>query len=89
MICYLGIGSNIEDRILNLNQSINLISEDIAIDFLEVSDFYESPPMYNLDLNEFLNGVIKVSTSYTPFQLLDKVKEIESKMGREESVEKI
>ena len=88
MICYLGIGSNIEDRILNLNQSINLISEDIAIDFLEVSDFYESPPMYNLDLNEFLNGVIKISTSYTPFQLLAKVKEIESKMGREESVER-
>ena len=44
--------------------------------------------MYNLDLNEFLNGVIKVSTSYKPFQLLDKVKEIESKMGREESVER-
>ena len=58
MICYLGIGSNIEDRILNLNQSINLITEDIAIDFLEVSDFYESPPMYNLDLNEFLKLLI-------------------------------
>tara|TARA_B100001287_G_scaffold275558_1_gene283462 strand:+ start:1967 stop:2440 length:474 start_codon:yes stop_codon:yes gene_type:complete len=84
----LGIGSNIDDRLSNLNQSIALISDDLHINFLQVSSFYESPPMYNLNLNIFLNGVIKISTSYTPFQLLSKVKKIELKMGRKESVER-
>ena len=88
MICFLGIGSNIDDRLSNLNQSIALISDDLHINFLQVSSFYESPPMYNLNLNIFLNGVIKISTSYTPFQLLRKVKKIELKMGRKESVER-
>lgn len=88
MICFLGIGSNIDDRLSNLNQSITLISDDLHINFLQVSSFYESPPMYNLNLNTFLNGVIKISTSYTPFQLLGKVKKIELKMGRKESVER-
>jgi len=88
VICFLGIGSNIDDRLSNLNQSIALISDDLHINFLQVSSFYESPPMYNLNLNTFLNGVIKISTSYTPSQLLDKVKKIELKMGRKESVER-
>jgi len=88
VICFLGIGSNIDDRLSNLNQSIALISDDLHINFLQVSSFYESPPMYNLNLNIFLNGVIKISTSYTPFQLLSKVKKIELKMGRKESVER-
>ena len=88
MICFLGIGSNIDDRLSNLNQSITLISEDVNINFLKVSNFYESPPMYNLNLNMFLNGVIKISTSYAPHQLLRKVKNIESKMGREKCTER-
>ena len=53
MICFLGIGSNIDDRLSNLNQSIALISDDLHINFLQVSSFYESPPMYNLNLNIF------------------------------------
>ncbi len=88
MICFLGIGSNIDDRLSNLNQSIDLISNDLNIKFLQVSNFYESPPMYNLNLNTFLNGVVKISTSYTPSQLLIKVKNIEAKMGRKKSIER-
>ena len=88
MICFLGIGSNIDDRLSNLNQSVDLLSNDLNIKFLQVSNFYESPPMYNLNLNTFLNGVVKISTSYTPSQLLIKVKNIEAKMGRKKSIER-
>tara|TARA_S200000501_G_scaffold222352_1_gene208589 strand:- start:28005 stop:28490 length:486 start_codon:yes stop_codon:yes gene_type:complete len=88
VICFLGIGSNIDDRLSNLNKSVDLISDDLNIKFIQVSNFYESLPMYNLNLNTFLNGVIKISTSYTPSQLLSKVKNIEAEMGREKSVER-
>ena len=88
MICFLGIGSNIDDRLSNLNQVVDLISDDLNINFLQVSNFYESSPMYNLNLNPFLNGVIKISTSYTPSQLLVKVKNIEFKMGRKKTIER-
>jgi len=88
VICFLGIGSNIDDRLSNLNQSVDLISDDLNIKFLQVSNFYESSPMYNLNLNTFLNGVVKISTSYTPSQLLSKVKNIESKMGWKKTIER-
>ena len=85
MITFLGLGSNVDDRLLNLNQAIEIISNDQNIDLLSLSNFYESPPMYNLSLNSFLNGVIKVDTSYSPTELLDIIKKIERMMGRKKS----
>ena len=88
MISFLGLGSNVDDRLSNLNQAIDMMSNDDNIEVLNLSNFYESPPMYNLSLNIFLNGVIKIDTSYSPTQLLNKIKKIEKQMGREESKER-
>ena len=85
MNTFLGLGSNVDDRLLNLNQAIEIISNDQNIELLSLSNFYESPPMYDLSLNSFLNGVIKVDTSYSPIELLDKIKKIERMMGRKKS----
>ena len=85
MITFLGLGSNVDDRLLNLNQAIEIISTNENIELLSVSSFYESPPMYDLSLDSFLNGVVKVDTSYSPTELLDKMKKIERMMGRKKS----
>ena len=88
MICFLGLGSNMDDRLGNLNKAIDIISKDKISKVLTISNFYESEPMYNCSLNKFYNGVIKIETSYTPKELLVFIKKIEKKIGRVKSVDR-
>jgi len=88
MICFLGLGSNMDDRLGNLNKAIDIISKDELNKVLTISNFYESDPMYNCSLNKFYNGVIKIETSYTPKGLLAFIKKIEKKIGRVKSVDR-
>jgi len=87
MMCFLGLGSNMSNRLDNLNNSINMISKDKNNKVLNISSFYESDPMYNHSLDKFYNGVIKIETSYSPEQLLIFVKDIEEKLGRKKTTD--
>ena len=88
MISFLGLGSNIDDKLTNLHEAIELITKDQNIRLLKLSSFYESPPMYNHELNNFFNGVVKIDTSYSPIELLKIVKNIEHVMGRKDTRER-
>ncbi len=82
---YLGIGSNLGDKI---EQCRKAISEILAIQghrLLAQSSFYKTQPMGNPDQDWFINGVIQIETDLDPLELLRKLKEIESKMGRKET----
>jgi len=85
MICFLGLGSNMTNRLDNLNNAIEIISKDKKNNLINISNFYESDPMYNDSLDKFYNGVIKLETSYSPEQLLVFIKNIEKKLGRKKS----
>jgi len=85
MISFLGLGSNLDNRLSHLNSAIEIISKNKKNKVLMISDFYESEPMYNSSLNKFYNGVIKIETSYSPEDLLIFIKKIEKKMGRVKS----
>ena len=85
MICFLGLGSNMTNRLDNLNNAIEIISKDKKNKLINISNFYESDPMYNDSLDKFYNGVIKLETSYSPGQLLVFIKNIEKKLGRKKS----
>ena len=85
MISFLGLGSNLDNRLSHLNSAIDIISKNKKNKVLMISDFYESEPMYNSSLNKFYNGVIKIETSYSPEDLLIFIKKIEKKMGRVKS----
>ena len=88
MICYLGLGSNMDDRLMNLEKSIEILSEKKENQILAISDFYESEPMYNKSLNKFYNAVIKIKTTLTPNKLLQLAKDIETQFGRIKSTER-
>ena len=81
-IAFLGIGSNEGDRLKNIKQSIELISELDGRDIEAVSSLYETSPFGNLNQRNYLNAVIKISTSLIPHELFIKSKEIEKKIGR-------
>jgi 2-amino-4-hydroxy-6-hydroxymethyldihydropteridine diphosphokinase len=77
---YLGLGSNLEDRKLHLDQALDFISERIKIETL--SPIYDTAPVGNTNQPRFLNMVIRVSTRLPAPTVLFMVKGIEAKLGR-------
>lgn len=77
---YLGLGSNLGDRKLNLTQALELLSRKVTVG--TVSSVYETEPVGYAQQPLFLNAVCRISTSLSPGQLLRLAKEIEAKLGR-------
>ncbi len=84
-IAYIGIGSNIDDKV---GQCERAISEILKIDrnrLLAKSSFFKTQPIGYKDQDWFINGVIKIETDLNPHELLKDLKAIESKLGRVET----
>ncbi len=81
---YLSIGSNIGDRIYNIEKSKGLlIKENITI--LNNSSLYETPSWPNSKFPKFLNIILLIKTSFEIDKLFLKLKKIELIMGRKKS----
>jgi 2-amino-4-hydroxy-6-hydroxymethyldihydropteridine diphosphokinase len=81
---YIGLGSNLGDRRLNLRQALRLIANLPKTEFIAASSLYESPPIDASEQNDFLNAVCEIKTQMKPLELLDKLKQIERQLGRPE-----
>jgi len=79
-IVYLGLGSNLGDRNINLETAINKIAEIAKI--RNRSSIYETDPLGHEDQEKFLNMAIEISTQLSPTELIVKLLEIEHTMGR-------
>ena len=83
-IIYLGIGSNLGNKKLNIEKAkFELIQNNINI--IKSSSFYKSLSWPNTKNPKFLNIVIKVSTNLNPNELLKICKKIETYLGRKKS----
>ena len=83
MRIFLGLGSNLNDRYQNLMNGIQQLNDHAHIWVIDESNVYQTPAMYSLDQQDFYNMVIEIETNLNPLQLLDEVKKIEMKLGRE------
>lgn len=79
---YIGIGSNIGDRIGYIQQAHAMLNDAEGVKVLESSSLYETEPVGIKEQEWFINAVIKLETSLTPNELLDLCFNIESKLGR-------
>jgi 2-amino-4-hydroxy-6-hydroxymethyldihydropteridine diphosphokinase len=77
---YLGLGSNLGDREVNLQTAVRRLGKHVAVDAL--SDLYETPPMGPPDQPWYLNAVCGGLTTLAPRELLAFAKAIEQQMGR-------
>lgn len=84
MTAYLGLGSNIGDRLENLQTAVKLLSNKVII--VETSHVYETEPVGLKEQPWFFNAVASVDTFLTAQELLDFCKEIEREMQRKETV---
>jgi len=81
-IVYIGIGSNLGDK---LNHCEKAISEILKIDrhkLLAKSPFFKTRPVGHTSQDWFVNGVIKIKTDLEAFELLRTLKTIEFQLGR-------
>lgn len=82
--CYLSLGSNLGNRKKNIALALAALRADAAINVLKVSSVIETEPEgVPLPQPRFLNAVVKLKTSYTTRQLLEKIQQIETKLGRQ------
>lgn len=79
---FIGLGSNKGDRLEFINLAINEIKLIDNCELKNVSSFYESAPFGKLDQDNFVNAVIKITTSQDHLSLLNELKKIEEKLGR-------
>jgi 2-amino-4-hydroxy-6-hydroxymethyldihydropteridine diphosphokinase len=80
---YLGLGSNVGDRVENLRAAIAGLSRR-GIGIEAVSSAYETEPVGEiLDQPDFLNLAVRISTGLEPEELLDACKEVEAEAGRD------
>ena len=82
MIAYLGIGTNIGNRLQNLIDAVEALSLLPLTKVVEVSNVYETEPVGFAKQSDFLNIVVSVSTELTAHNLLGAALGIEAGMGR-------
>ena len=77
---YIGVGSNVGDRKANLNDASRRLSEFMII--TNKSKVYETEPQYLLNQAKFLNAVVCGYTVLEPLDMLKKLKQLETSLGR-------
>jgi 2-amino-4-hydroxy-6-hydroxymethyldihydropteridine diphosphokinase len=84
-IAYIGIGSNIGDKLNNCEKAISEILKADRHKLLARSSLFKTQPMGYPSQDWFVNGVIKIETEFEAHELLRTLKTIESQLGRVET----
>lgn len=77
----IAIGSNIGDRVCNINRALELMRSS-GIQITRHACLYESAPAYVTDQPFFLNSAVSALTKLSPHALLATLKQIEGELGR-------
>ena len=81
---YLGIGSNLGNRISNIEKAKIMLSDE-NVKIIQSSNYYETPSWPNPNKPKFYNIVVKVKTNLNVIDLLNFCKNIEKSLGRKKT----
>ena len=84
---YLGLGSNIGNRVAHLDEAIARMNAHNNITVTRQSNIIETEPYGNVDQDKFMNMCVEIDTDLSPVALLETVLEIEQQMGRERIID--
>lgn len=76
----ISLGSNLGNRKLYLSQARELITQTIGP--ISAASAIIETPSWGFESTAFLNQIIQIETTLSPHALLDKLQEIERKLGR-------
>ncbi len=83
-IVYIGIGTNLGNREKNCRKALEGL-EETGVRVTKRSTLYETDPWGVKDQPPFINMAVEVETALLPEDLLEKLKAIETTMGREKT----
>lgn len=83
---YIGVGSNMGDRMEYINHAIDQIEEQEDTKVVYVSSLIETKPYGGVEQDDFLNGCIAIDTLKEPEELLDFLMDIEQQAGRKRTI---
>ncbi len=81
---YLGLGTNLGDRLSNLERAITGLER--AMHITAVSPIYDTKAWGLADQPDFLNMCVSAESTLPPFPLLDFIKTLEVRLGRQPAV---
>ena len=82
MIGYLGLGSNVGDRLANLQGAVAALRQH-GIEILAASSVYETEPVgLIVEQADFYNACLRIETGAQPEELLNIAKAVEGELGR-------
>jgi 2-amino-4-hydroxy-6-hydroxymethyldihydropteridine diphosphokinase len=83
---YIGLGTNIGDRELNLRDAISELEAMPENEIISISSIYETNPVGYLEQGKFLNMVICINTTFDAQTLLVACMKIEQNLGRKREI---
>ena len=80
--CYLGLGSNLGDRLATLQAALDGLAANPGIQVDASSRVYETAPVGGPEQPDYLNAVVRIHTTLTARELLARCQRVESDLGR-------
>jgi len=80
-LAFLGLGSNLGDRLGNLRRAVELLGER-GVRILRSSRVYETGPVGGPEQPDYLNAVVEVEAQGTARELLEICLAVEEELGR-------
>lgn len=79
---YLGLGSNMGNTRENIDNAIKILGQHDRIKIVKKSSYYETEPVGYKDQEWFLNRVVQIDTTLSPYDLLLYCHFIENQLKR-------
>ena len=81
-VACIGIGSNLGDKVKNCLQAMEEITKAEENELIDRSSLYRTAPWGKEDQDWFVNGVIRIRTSFDPAGLLNHLRKVEEKFKK-------
>jgi 2-amino-4-hydroxy-6-hydroxymethyldihydropteridine diphosphokinase len=82
--CYVGLGSNVGDRVGMVTRALACLASQPDMVLGEVSGLYVTPAWGHTGQPDFVNAVCRLETHLAPGEVLSRLKGIEAGLGRQE-----
>jgi 2-amino-4-hydroxy-6-hydroxymethyldihydropteridine diphosphokinase len=82
-VVYIGLGANLGNREETIRRALELLAADGDIEVVAVSSLRETDPVGYEDQPRFLNGAAALRTELPPRLLLERLLEVERRLGRD------
>lgn len=84
-VVYIGLGANLGKREETIRRALELLAAGGGVEVVAVSSLRETDPVGYEDQPKFQNGAAVLQTELSPRALLERLRDVEKRLGRDRS----